>query len=115
MTNVARGEFAYKIAGKSYDFALTLKATAAIEKMTAETKNRPPFEEMIAIISAMTQGTDRPISVEIAADLPITIAEFKTIIQGATEAANAAMPEDRSVAGNESNRRNRRAAAAAKK
>ena len=115
MTNAARGEFAHKISGKSYDFALTLKASAMLEQMTAEGRGRPPFEEMTAILAAMTQGTDRPLSADQVADLPITLAEFRTIVAGATEAANAAMPEGRSVEGNAPNRQQRRARAATKK
>jgi hypothetical protein len=115
MTNAARGEFAHKIAGKSYDFALTLKASAQLEQMTAEGRGRPDFDEMISILAAMTQGTDRPLTADQVADLPITLAEFRTIVQGATEAANAAMPEGRGVEGNAPNRQQRRARTATKK
>lgn len=110
MTNVARGEYPHKIDGKIYNFALTLKASAMLEKMSTDGRARPPFDEMTAILSAMTEGTMKPVTAEQVADMPITLAEFRTIIKGATDAANAAMPEGRSVAGNgQANRKARRA------
>jgi hypothetical protein len=115
MTNTARGEFNYKIGGESLDFALTIQASQMLESMKDDGGSRD-LAQLTGILSAMTQGTAKPKSAEQIAKMPITLAEFRLIVKGATEAANEAMPEGRDVGGNASaNRQMRRAAAAKKK
>lgn len=110
MTNTARGEFAHKIGSLNLDFALTIRASTLLENMKTDKNDADQINQILA---EMTQGTAKPMSADQMAALPITLVEFKRIIEGATKATNDAMPAERAV-GNSPNRQTRRAAAAKK-
>lgn len=113
MTNAARGEFNYPIGTSgSLDFALSLKASQALENMSEDgTKD---VGTMVAILADMTVGTANEMDAEEMASQPLTLVDFKKIVAGATEAANDALPDDRDV-GNAPNRAQRRASKATPK
>lgn len=110
MTNAARGEFNHKIGNISLDFALTIRASTMLENMKTDKNDA---DQINSILAEMTQGTAKPKSADEMAALPITLVEFKRIIEGATKATNDAMPAERAV-GNSQNRAGRRAAPKAK-
>ena len=107
MTNAARGEFNHKIGNTSLDFALTIRASTMLENMKTDKNDA---EQINAILAEMTQGSAKPMTADQMAVLPLTLVEFKRIIEGATKATNDAMPAERNV-GNSPNRKTRRAAA----
>lgn len=109
MTNAARGEFGHKIGNESLNFAITLKAGKMLEGIS-ESGNDRDLDALTEILAEMTKGTSKPKTADQISELPITLVEFRTIIKGATQAANDAMPDDREVGNAPQNRKAKRAA-----